>query len=97
MFQHGYGRPEMAGLSRAFEGLATLGALGGTIIAAPSVWPLVEAAVGQWLYEHYSHEIAFWLSEAAWVVTYPLTFVAIRIGLLAGFTAVALFVVRRLM
>ncbi len=98
MFQHhqrhmGQG----GGLPGILGPLAGWLALGGTIIFAPHIWPHIEHSVTQTLFELYRHEIAVWLVWSAKLGVYPLSFFALRVGIMGAFMWLSLIAARRLM
>ena len=86
-----------AGLVGAFHGFSTLAGLLGMVFLTPRIWPLIEGQVWAWLAELYSYEAAWWLHLGCHIAAWLLTFLAIRLGLSAGFAAIRLMIARRLM
>lgn len=90
----GAGQGGLAGVFRSPAGLLALCA---TIFVAPQIWPLVGAGVARWLNQLYSPNTATWLLLGGEIITWPLTFLALRAGLMAGFMVITVLITKRLM
>ena len=92
-----HGSADAGGLKGAIRGFAVLLALCLTVFLAPQIWPLADGAVWGWLNGLYGLEAASWLHLGIQVATWPLTFFALRAGLMAGFTAIVILIAKRMM
>lgn len=85
------------GLSRTFNGLATVIAIVGTVFLAPHIWPLIEGQVWVWLVSAYSREVSMWLHPGCQVAMWAFTYLALHLGLSAVFAWAALLITKRMM
>lgn len=96
MFNSSQPTQSQGGLIGAFAALATPLALGATVFIAPSVWPIIDAPVTSKLSELYGWSAAYWLDWDIHILTYPITFSLIRVGLIGSLTALSAFTMNRL-
>lgn len=96
MFRHSHGRQAQGGVAGLFSPLASVASIGLAVFIAPSIWPLFEGGIMARLYGLYGYEAANWLGWALHILTYPLTYFAIRIGIMAVLTALSAFATNRL-
>ncbi len=96
MFTHSHSARGQGGLIGALGALATPLALGATVFVAPSVWPMIEILVTSKLSQLYGWNAAYWLGWGVHILTYPITFSLIRVGLIGALTALSAFTMKRL-
>lgn len=82
------------GLNGALHGLSVILSLIATVFVAPRLWPLVQADLWRGLTDLYRPSTALWLHLGCKIMTWPLTYLAIRMAIMAAFTALVLLIAR---